>query len=130
MGQPQVEAMREIKEGVKCTMRIVAIEINGKSFDLVYSNRVMMRLEQEKTDPDSFTGVIIMLSAMMEAGDRLAKLEGRPGKGFMTVDELADLLAPQDISAAMQSMQEAQLGDRNVEALGDTKNAGTAPSGA
>ena len=72
-------------------MRVVTVSVLGKEYDLTFSNRVMMRLEQEKQDMESFTGMITMLSAMMEAGDRLARHEGRPGRGFLTVDELAEV---------------------------------------
>lgn len=109
-------------------MRIVTVTVQGKEYDLTFSNRVMMRLEQEKLDMESYSGMITMLSAMMEAGDRLARHEGRPGKGFLTVDELADFMGPDDIQALYGAMNEAQTGERNVETLDDPKNAESAPS--
>ena len=109
-------------------MRVVTVTVQGKEYDLTFSNRVMMRLEQEKQDMESFTGMITMLSAMMEAGDRLAKHEGRPGKGFLTVDDLADFMGPDEIHPLAAAMNEAQTGERNVETLDDPKNAASTPS--
>lgn len=108
-------------------MRVVKIKVLGKEYELVFSNRVMMRLEQEKLDVESITGTLTMLSAMMEAGDRLARHEGRPGCGFLTVDELADYLSPDEILALAAAMNEAQTGERNVETADDPKNAVSAP---
>ena len=108
-------------------MRVIEIEVLGKKYDLVFSNRVMMRVE--KLDMETTEGSLTMLSAMMEAGDRLAKLEGREGKGFLTVDQLADLVGPEDIIRLSRAMQEAQNGERNVEAADDPKNAQSAQSG-
>lgn len=108
-------------------MRVVKIKVLGKEYELTFTNRVMMRLEQEKLDVESITGTLTMLSAMMEAGDRLARLEGREGKGFLSVDDLADRLSPLDMSRLMDSMNEAQTGERNVETADDPKNAVSAP---
>lgn len=109
-------------------MRVVTVKIQGKEYDLTFSNRVMMRLEASNQSPETYTGMIIMLSAMMEAGDRLAKHEGRQGRGFLTVDELADLLGPEDIHGLAAAMNEAQQGERHVEAVDDPKNAESTPS--
>lgn len=109
-------------------MRIVKIEILGKPYELTFSNRVLMRLEQEKLDMDTTAGALTMMSAMMEAGDKLARLEGREALGFLTVDDLADRLAPEDFMRLTQAMNEAQTGERNVEAADDPKNAASAPS--
>ena len=111
-------------------MRVVEVQIDGKKYELTFSNRVMMRLEQEKVDAETFTGMIVMLSAMMEAGDKLARHEGREGKGFLTVDELADFVGPQVIGDLAQAMAQAQEGERHVEALDDPKNGNGTPSGA
>ena len=110
-------------------MRVVQIEILGKEYDLTFSNRVLMRLEEEKLDTDTTKGSLTMLSAMMEAGDRLARMEGREGKGFLSVDDLADRLGPQDILELSQAMNAAQQGERNVETLDSSKKAGTPSEG-
>ena len=104
-------------------MRVVEVTVLGKPYELTFSNRVLMRIEKDKLDMDTTEGNLTLLSAMMEAGDKLARLEGREGRGFLTVDELADLLTPGDIIALGRAMQEAQTGDRNVEAVDDPKNA-------
>lgn len=109
-------------------MRVVEVEVLGKKYDLTYSIRVQMKMEKEKWDMESAEGVCSLLSAMMEAGDKLAKLEGREGKGFLTVDEMADRLDPAEFMRLVQSMNEAQQGERNVEAVDDPKNAESAPS--
>lgn len=108
-------------------MRVVKIEVLGKAYELTFSNRVMMRMEQEKQDTDTISGTLTLLSAMMEAGDRLARHEGRPACGFLTVDDLADFLDPNDLTALLGAMNEAQTGERNVETADDPKNAGSAP---
>lgn len=108
-------------------MRVVKVEVLGKEYELTFSNRVMMRLEQEKQDMDTISGTLTMLSAMMEAGDRLARHEGRPACGFLTVDDMADFLDPNDLSALIAAMNEAQTGERNVETADDPKNAGDTP---
>ena len=109
-------------------MRVVEIEVLGKKYDLTYTVRVQMKMEKEKWDMETVEGVCNMLSAMMEAGDKLAKLEGREGKGFLTVDELADRLDATEFLRLVESMNEAQNGERNVEAVDDPKNAASAPS--
>lgn len=111
-------------------MRSVPITIKGQAYDLCFSNRVLMRLEQEKVDTESTLGTLTMLSAMMEAGDKLARMEGREPRGFMTVDELADTLGPDDILALTADMQSAQQGERNVETVDGRKNAAAIPSDA
>lgn len=108
-------------------MRAVPIKIHEKPYELVFSNRVLMRLEKEKLDPETNEGMITMLSAMMEAGDKLARLEGREPLGFLTVDDIADTLGPDDILLLTAQMQEAQTGERNVETADDPKNAESAP---
>lgn len=108
-------------------MRVVEIEISGKKYDLTFSNRVLMRIEKENLDMESTLGGLTMLSAMMEAGDKLARLEGREGKGFLSVDDLADTMGPEDIMRLTQAMREAQEGERHVEAAADPKNAEKIP---
>ena len=109
-------------------MRVVEIETLGKKYELVYSLRVHMRMEKEKWDMETAESVTNMLSAMMEAGDKLARLEGREGKGFLTAEDIADRMDPGDLMRLVKSMQEAQQGERNVEAVDDPKNAESAPS--
>lgn len=109
-------------------MRVVEVEVLGKKYDLVFSNRVLMRLEEKKLDTKSTLGTLSMLSYMMEAGDWLARHEGRPGKGFLDVDTMADLLTPADIISLMTPMDEAQQGERNVETVEDAKNGESTPS--
>ena len=108
-------------------MRVVKVEVLGHEYELVYTNRVMMRQESEKWDMETTAGLCSMLSAMMEAGDRLAELENRERKGFLTVDDLADRLAPHDLTALIAAMGAAQTGERNVETADDPKNAGSTP---
>lgn len=109
-------------------MRVVEIEILGKKYDLTFSNRVLMRLEQEKLDPETTLGSLTMLSSMMEAGDKLARMEGREPHGFLSVDDLADNLGPDDLLALMKDMKRAQEGDRNVETVDTGKNVADVPS--
>lgn len=111
-------------------MRSVPVVINGKPYDLCFSNRVLMRLEQEKLDPETTLGSLTMLSCMMEAGDKLARMEGREPHGFLSVDDLADTLGPDDLLALMADMKRAQDGDRNVETVDTGKNGEGIPSGA
>ena len=108
-------------------MRVVEVEVLGKKYDLVFSIRVQMKMEKEKWDTETAEGICSMLSAMMEAGDKLAKLEGREGKGYLTVDDLADRLDPAEFVRLVHSMTEAQQGERNVEAADDPKNADDTP---
>lgn len=108
-------------------MRVVEVEVFGKKYDLTYSIRVQMRMEKEKWDMETAEGVCSLLSAMMEAGDKLARLEGREGKGYLTVDDLADRLDPAEFVRLAHSVSEAQQGERNVEAADDPKNAGETP---
>lgn len=109
-------------------MRIETVTVLGKEYDLAFSNRVLMRLEEKHLDTDTTLGTLTMLSYMMEAGDWLARHEGRQGKGFVDVDTLADLLTPADIIALMRPINAAQAGERNVETVDDPKNAESTPS--
>lgn len=108
-------------------MRVVPVTLLGKDYELCFSNRVLMRLEEEKQEMNSTQGNLTLLSAMMEAGDTLARLEGREPKGFLTVDDLADRFSMDDILALTSQMQEAQKGERNVETVDDPKNAESTP---
>lgn len=109
-------------------MRVVEVEALGKKYDLTYSLRVQMSMEKEKWDTESIYGLCSIFSAMMEAGDKLARLEGREGKGFLTVDDMADRMGPDDFTRLVEAMNEAMEGERNVEAVDDPKNAESAPS--
>ena len=111
-------------------MRVVPITIKGKPYDLCFSNRVLMRMEQEKLEPETTLGNLTMLSSMMEAGDKLARMEGREPHGFLSVDDLADTLGPDDLLALMEDMARAQEGDRNVETVDTGKNGEDIPSDA
>lgn len=111
-------------------MRAVPITIKNQTFELCFSNRVLMRLEQEKLDPETTLGSLTMLSCMMEAGDKLARMEGREPHGFLSVDDLADTLGPDDLLALMKDMKRAQEGDRNVETVDTGKNGEDIPSDA
>lgn len=103
-------------------MRAVPITIKDRTFELCFSNRVLMRMEQEKLDAETTLGSLSMLSYMMEAGDKLARMEGREPHGFLSVDDLADTLGPDDLLALMADMKRAQEGDRNVETVDTGKN--------
>lgn len=109
-------------------MRAVPITIKNQTFELCFSNRVLMRLEQEKLDAETTLGSLSMLSYMMEAGDKLARMEGREPHGFLSVDDLADTLGPDDLLALMKDMKRAQEGDRNVETVDTGKNGEDIPS--
>lgn len=108
-------------------LRIVPVTVHGKEYDLCFSTRVMMKVEQSKIDTDTAAGTVFLLSALMEAGDRYAKLNGQPGKGFMTADEIADSLGPDEITTLGVQMALATNGDRNVETVDNGKNAATPP---
>lgn len=103
-------------------MRSVPITIKGQPYDLCFSNRVLMRMEQEELDAETTLGSLTLLSYMMEAGDKLARMEGREPKGFLSMDDLADTLGPDDLLALMADMKRAQEGDRNVETVDTGKN--------
>lgn len=108
-------------------MRIVPVTVLGREYDLCFSTRVMMKAEESKIDTDTAAGTVFLLSALMEAGDRYAKLNGKPGKGFMTTDEIADSLSPDEIAALGVQMALATNGERNVETVDNEKNAATPP---
>ena len=106
-------------------MRVVEIDFLGKKYDLTFSNRVMMRIEQERLDIETLDGFARILSAMTDAGDRLARLEGREGKGVLSVDDLLDRMGPDDLMKFSAAMSEAQAGERSVETVDEPKNAGS-----
>lgn len=108
-------------------MRVIPVTVLGKEYDLCFSTRVMMRVEQEHIDTDTASGSVFLLSALMEAGDRYAKLNGQPGKGFLTVDEIADNLSPDELGKLALSMTLATTGERNVETVDNEKNAEKTP---
>ena len=111
-------------------MRIVPVTILGKEYDLCFSTRVMMRMEEKNLDTETTIGNVHLLSYMMEAGDTYAKMCGHPGKGFLTVDEIADNLSPAEVGALGLTMSLAVNGDRNVETTDTAKNAPETPSDA
>lgn len=108
-------------------MRVIPVTVLGREFDLCFSTRVMMRMEEEGLTTETTAGSAHLLSYLMEAGDTYAKIQGKPGKGFLTVNEIADELSYSDFGELGKIMAQAINGERNVETVDNEKNAEKTP---
>lgn len=105
-------------------------EFNGEKHILVFSTRVLMRLEetgqswQDALKMHTATIVIKAMAAMMEAGDRYARREGIENAAPMSEDDLLDMTSAYDIVSMDAAMAEAINAERKVIAV-PPKNADT-----
>lgn len=111
-------------------MRTSSIKINGASHLLCFSARVMRACAQRyngmKNMDQALAGgneekildeYIWLVSEMMNAGDRYAKLEGLDNPKPYTYDQLYDICGTEDIAAIRESITNAISNGtkRNVE---------------
>lgn len=109
-------------------MRTIPIKFLEKDYTLCFSVGVMMRMEDENLSLDTVRGSATVLSAMMEAGDAYEKAQGKPGHGFLTVEQIAVSADSDDISATIPEILKAMniQAQRKVETAESQKNAGAA----
>ena len=111
-------------------MRTGKFDFYGKTYLITFSARVNAALEAEGIRLDDLqksampvTTVVKLLSFMIDAGDRYAKLSGIDNPGTVSYDTLLDGLELPDIQKVPQLLSQVIAGERNVEA-DPPKNAG------
>lgn len=111
-------------------MRTGKFEFYGKTYLLTFSARVNaaleadgIRLDQLTQNAMPVTTVVKLLSYMIDAGDRYAKLNGIENPGTVSFDALLDGMDLPDIQKIPALLAEVASGERNVEA-DPPKNAG------
>lgn len=119
-------------------MRTGKIEINKKEYLLCFSARVIRACSKrygavdkiwealsEGEEPEQLDESFWLLSTMMDAGARYAKLEGIENPEPLSFDNLYDLSDLLDLSAAKERIFEtiAEGNKREVEVEPDRKNA-------
>lgn len=114
-------------------MRTGKFEFYGKTYLLTFSARVNAALEADGIKLDQLehsdtpvTTVVKLLSFMIDAGDRYAKMNGIENPGVVPFDTLLDGLELADIQKIPALLADVAQGERNVEAE-PPKNGG-APS--
>lgn len=106
-------------------MRVRKIEIDGKTYPIVNSNRVLMDLEADglkiqdimNTETTSMTAMMKLLRAMMEAGARWARRNGKDALEVPALEDLADSIDMGDMERISQMLGDVIEGERNVEAI-------------
>lgn len=114
-------------------MRTGHYEFYGKSYLIVFSARVNAAMEAEgirfedlQTSHAPVSSIVKILSFMIDAGDRYAKLNGIENPGTVSYDLLLDGLGMEEMDKIPGQIASVISGERNVEAE-PPKNAG-APS--
>lgn len=114
-------------------MRTGKFEFYGKTYLLTFSARVNAALEAEgikleklEQSDTPVTTVVKLLSFMIDAGDRYAKMNSIENPGTVPFDTLLDGLELADIQKIPALLAEVASGERNVEA--EAPKNGNAPS--
>lgn len=100
-------------------MRTAKIDIDGKSYLLCFSGRVIRNVSERfggmkemyiaLGDPDqvkSLDAAVWVLSQMIQAGDRYAVINGLDNPGALTFDQLYDLFDIQDFVGLYDKIKE------------------------
>lgn len=105
-------------------MRIGHVEIGGVRYPLTMSTRAMMQLEADgynlndlKGETINVTFFVKMLHAMMVAGNRLEKRGGGNPPTVPAMDDLIDIIEPEEMEQITDQLMAVVDGDRNVEAI-------------
>ena len=111
-------------------MRTGKFDFYGKSYLITFSARVNAALEAEGIRLDRLaendmpvSSIVKILTHMIDAGDRYAKLSGIENPGTVDYDTLLDGLDLPDIQRIPALIAEVAQGERTVEAT-PPKNAG------
>lgn len=120
-------------------MRTAKINIDGKSYLLCFSGRVIRNVSEQfggmqemytaLDDPDQvkrLDAAVWVLSQMIQAGDRYAGLNGMDNPGSLTFDQLYDLFDIQDFVGLYGKIKETITsgGARTVAAKPDEEPKG------
>lgn len=105
-------------------MRIGHVTIGGVEYPLTMSTRAMMQMEAEGYDLTHIDGKNInvtffvkMLHAMMVAGNRLEKRGGGNPPTVPAMDDLVDIIEPDEMESLTDQLMAVVDGERNVEAI-------------
>lgn len=122
-------------------MRTTHINVNGKEYMLCISTRVLLHIEEKYGDSDGglkqimssrkLSDVVWLLSEMIDAGDRYAKMESVENPGTIPFDELLDRIGPDDYELMFKSIAEAtKTGTTPTVEIQPQKNAKATQEGA
>lgn len=109
-------------------MRTGSISINGKTYMLCFSARVMRDCVErygditgidnalsDGTDIEKFNESLWLLSKMMEAGEKYARIEGLENPKALTEDELLDCLDIDSMSDMAAGIKKTIVNGNNRE---------------
>ena len=113
-------------------MKTSEITINGKTYLLCMSNRVLRAVEEKGTSLQNLleqenkttTNICWLMQAMSEAGRVYAAMSGLGKYEAISEEDILDASGPEDYAAYMDAMRKA-MGERTVDAE-PPKNAETA----
>lgn len=117
-------------------MRTAKAKIHGKEYLICFSTRVLMALEEREGDSSAglekimktqkVSDVFWLLTQMIDAGDRYAKIEGIENPGTISYDELVDTLGVDEYQDVFGAITEAvQKGTKPDVQTKPAKNAKT-----
>ena len=105
-------------------MRIGHVTIGGTEYPITMSTRAMMQMEAKgynltdiKQENVNVTFFVEMLHAMMVAGNRLEKRGGGNPPTVPAMDDLIDIIEPDEMEALTDQLMQVVDGERNVEAI-------------
>lgn len=117
-------------------MRTSKAFINGEEYITCFSTRVLMSIEEKYGDADEglkkilngkkIADIFWLLSLMIDAGDRYAKMEGIENPGKMSMDELIDIVGVNDYESIFKAVSATALaGNTATVEVKPQKNAKT-----
>lgn len=104
-------------------MRTGKMEIHGKEYMITMNNRVLAGLEEKGISLEEIgkgkklTNTLTLIFLMINAGSRLARLEGLGDYPAITMDELMDYTTTEDYERFLSAALPVIQGDRKVDAV-------------
>lgn len=119
-------------------MRTSKVTIDGKEYLTCFSTRVLVVLEEREGNADEGLKRIMsggktsdafwLLTQMIDAGDRYAKLEGLDNPGKLTLDELYDRVDVNEYADMFRAVIETAMnGTKATIEVKPSKNANATP---
>lgn len=116
-------------------MRTGRVKINDKEYTICLSTRVLIGLEEKGLSLDGvfadtahqLTNLMTLLSLMIDAGYRWAKMNGEEAEEPLTFGELMDSTAIDQYTEIVQSITATVASERKVEATPPKRKAVSRP---
>lgn len=116
-------------------MRTGRVKINDKEYTICLSTRVLIGLEEKGLSLDGvfadtahqLTNLMTLLSLMIDAGYRWAKMNGEEAEEPLTFEQLMDSTAIDQYTEIVQSITATVASERKVEATPPKRKAVSRP---